>query len=59
MKKDQKYWGLIIDFYLIFLILIVKINFFDYYKIIKKNIKILHIKKKNLANITSIILGSL
>ena len=58
MKKDQKYWGLIIDFYLIFLILIVKINF-DYYKIIKKNIKILHIKKKNLANITSIILGSL
>jgi len=47
LKKDQKYWGLIIDFYLMFLILVVKINF-DYYKIIKKKYKNFTYKKEKL-----------
>ena len=37
-EKNIKYWGIIIDYYLIFLILITKINY-DYYEIIKKNLK--------------------
>jgi putative transferase (TIGR04331 family) len=45
IKRDQKYWGLIVDFYLMFLILVVKINF-DYYKIIKKKYKSFSYKKE-------------
>jgi putative transferase (TIGR04331 family) len=37
-EKNIKYWGIIIDYYLIFLILITKINY-DYYEIIKKRLK--------------------